>query len=388
MRICLIYDCLFPYTIGGGERWYRALGERLASEGHEVTYLTLRQWKREERPTAGAGVRVLAVGPRMALYVHGRRRIAPTLLFGLGVLWHLLRHPRSYDVVHTCSFPFFSLLAVAALRPLGRYVLVVDWFEVWTLQYWREYVGPVAGRIGWLVQRLCIAIPQRALCLAYKHARRLVEEGLRSEPLVIRRGLYGAPPDPAVRRRAEPLVVFIGRLIPEKRAGSLIPAVLLARQDVAGLRGVILGDGPERAELLRRIASLGPDTPVLAPGFVSEEELTGTLARALCLILPTRREGLGTVVLEAAALGVPSVVVEGPDNGATELIEPGHNGFIAPSASPEDLAAAIAAVHRGGDELRRRTIAWYDAHAQEMSLEGALPAVLSSYRRPDRDSRS
>jgi len=49
MRICIVYDCLFPYTIGGGERWYRNLAERLAHEGHEVTYLTLRQWDRGER---------------------------------------------------------------------------------------------------------------------------------------------------------------------------------------------------------------------------------------------------------------------------------------------------------------------------------------------------
>src|SRR5437764_744342 len=49
MRVCVVYDCLFPYTIGGAERWYRNLAERLAAEGHEVTYLTLRQWPRRER---------------------------------------------------------------------------------------------------------------------------------------------------------------------------------------------------------------------------------------------------------------------------------------------------------------------------------------------------
>ena len=32
MRICLVYDCLFPYTVGGAERWYRNLAERLAAE--------------------------------------------------------------------------------------------------------------------------------------------------------------------------------------------------------------------------------------------------------------------------------------------------------------------------------------------------------------------
>jgi glycosyltransferase involved in cell wall biosynthesis len=101
----------------------------------------------------------------------------------------------------------------------------------------------------------------------------------------------------------------------------------------------------------------------------------------MCLILPTRREGLGTVVLEAAALGVPSVVVDGPDNGATELIEPGCNGFITQSASPADLAAAFEAVHSGGQRLREQTVAWYEAHAPEMSLDAALQAVLNTYRR-------
>ena len=45
VRICLVYDCLYPYTVGGAERWYRELAERLAHDGHDVTYLTMRQWE-------------------------------------------------------------------------------------------------------------------------------------------------------------------------------------------------------------------------------------------------------------------------------------------------------------------------------------------------------
>src|SRR3954452_16712642 len=99
MRICLAYDCLYPYTVRGAERWYRDLAERLAAEGHEVTYLTLRQW---DRGLSGEipGVRVVAVGPRMSLYSEGRRRIAPPLVFGAGMLAHLLRHRGDYDVIH------------------------------------------------------------------------------------------------------------------------------------------------------------------------------------------------------------------------------------------------------------------------------------------------
>src|SRR5919199_2781219 len=115
MRICVVYDCLFPYTVGGAERWYRNLAERLAREGHDVTYLTLRQWERAVEP-AVAGVRVVAVGPRFDLYARGRRRVWPPVAFGAGVFWHLIRQTRGYDVVHTASFPYFSLLAAAIAR--------------------------------------------------------------------------------------------------------------------------------------------------------------------------------------------------------------------------------------------------------------------------------
>src|SRR5262245_9097851 len=132
MRICLVYDCLFPYTVGGAERWYRNLALRLAAEGHDVTYLTLRQWPRGEREDL-PGVRVVATGPQMALYRGaGERRIVPPLVFGAGVLWHLLVHGRRYDVVHTASFPYFSLLAAGVTRRLGGFLLVVDWHELWS----------------------------------------------------------------------------------------------------------------------------------------------------------------------------------------------------------------------------------------------------------------
>ena len=79
------------------------------------------------------------------------------------------------------------------------------------------------------------------------------------------------------------------------------------------------------------------------------------------MVLPSRREGYGIVVVEAAARGVPSVVVADPDNAATELVDEGENGFVAASASPEDLAAAILRVRDAGPELRASTAAWFAA---------------------------
>src|ERR1051325_1122175 len=160
MRICVVYDCLYPHTVGGAERWYRNLSERLAADGHDVTYLTLRQWDAGEGPGV-RGVRVVVVGPRMELYTGGRRRIVPPVVFGAGVLRHLLRHGRRYDVVHTASFPYFSLLAAGLLRRRFGFRLVVDWHELWSPAYWREYLGPLGGRVGCAVQGLCLRIPQQ-----------------------------------------------------------------------------------------------------------------------------------------------------------------------------------------------------------------------------------
>jgi glycosyltransferase involved in cell wall biosynthesis len=379
MRICVVYDCLFPYTVGGAERWYRDLAERLAGEGHEVTYLTRPQWDRGERVELGGHVRVLTAGPRIGLYTaDGRRRILEAVVFGLGVFLHLVRRGRRYDVVHTCSFPYFSLLAAGLLRRLLGYELVVDWFEVWSRSYWLDYLGGAGGRVGALVQHICALVPQRAFCFSELHAARLGEEGLRGTVTVLR-GLYPGASEPVSVRPADLLVLFAARLIPEKQATLGVAAMALATRQIEGLRGEFLGDGPERAALQAAIAEHGLSEIVSAPGFVKEEEVDAEMRRALCMLLPSRREGYGLVVVEAAARGTPSVVVAGVDNAATELIEEGVNGTIAHSADAEAISEAIVRVHEGGLRLRESTASWFARNDERLSLESSLRRVLDSY---------
>jgi glycosyltransferase involved in cell wall biosynthesis len=387
MRICLVYDCLFPHTVGGAERWYRSLAERLAADGHEVTYLTLRQWERGTDPGV-EGVDVRVVGPRMHLYAGpGRRRILPPVVFGAGVLWHLLRHGRRYDVVHTCSFPYFSLLAAALARMRWRYRLVVDWFEVWSRAYWREYLGTVGGDAGWLVQRLCARLPQRAFCFSRLYAARLRDEGLRGE-ITMLAGVYDGPLETQPVREAEPLVVFAGRHIPEKQVPAIPPALVRARAQVPSLRALILGDGPDRPAVLALVDELGLGGAIEVPGFVATERVHSAIAHALCMLLPSRREGYGLVIIEAAASGTPSVVVAGPDNAAVELLTEGENGFIAPTSKPEDLAAAILRVHAAGPELRDSTAAWFARNASRLSLAASLEIALAAYGHGELSARS
>jgi glycosyltransferase involved in cell wall biosynthesis len=375
VRVCLVYDCLYPYTVGGAERWYRNLAERLAAGGHDVTFVTRRQWERGADPDV-PGVHVVAVSPRTELYAHGRRRILPPVLFGLGVFAHLVRHRERYDVVHTASFPYFSLLGAAAARTGFR--IVVDWHEVWTRDYWHEYAGRVGGWFGWRIQLACLRVPQQAFCFSRLHERRLRELGFRGE-LIRLEGQYAGPPASQAPEPARPVVVFAGRHIPEKRVPALVPALAAARSEIPDLRGELYGDGPERKDVLRAIAAQRLDGAITAPGFVAADVLERALASALCLALPSRREGYGLVVVEAAARGVPVVVVDGPDNAATELVEEGVNGAVAPTAAPRDLAAAIVRIYGAGAALRTSTLDWFRRNADRLSLERSVERVLDVY---------
>lgn len=378
MRICLVYDCLYPWTVGGAERWMRSLAEALVTEGHEVTYLTRRQWDDEDAPRI-PGVRVVAVSRRDALYgADGARRITPPLRFGGGVGRHLLAHSGDYDVVHTCSFPYFPLLAAGALRTRP---LFVDWFEVWSKHYWRGYLGGATGWVGWLVQRACACVPQQAFTFSDLHAARLQGEGLRSAPIRLG-GLYAGPVDPPdVTLERAPVVVFAGRHIPEKRVTAIPAAIAAARGRVPGLRAVVLGDGPERPAVLRAIEEHGVGDCVEAPGFVDTGAVATAIATAACLLLPSQREGYGMVVIEAAASGTPSVVAAGEDNAAVELVTPGVNGLVAESDRPEDLADAIVAAVGGGAALRASTAAWFAEHVQQVAVAGSLRQVMEAYGR-------
>jgi glycosyltransferase involved in cell wall biosynthesis len=202
----------------------------------------------------------------------------------------------------------------------------------------------------------------RAFCFSELHAKRLREEGLRG-PVTVLRGLYAGSAVPAAARPAEPIVLFAGRLIPEKQVTLAVAAMALAVKRIAGLRGEFLGDGPERAALDAAIAAHELQGIVVARGFA----------------VTSRREGYGLVVVEAAARGTPSVVLAGEDNAATELIEEGVNGFVAANSEPEQIAAAIERVHEAGLALRESTTRWFAENAGLLALESSLRKVLEVY---------
>ena len=266
--------------------------------------------------------------------------------------------------------------------------MIVDWWEVWSADYWRSYLGAIGGRIGCLVQWLGARTPHQAVCYSRLHAGRLRALGGHNDIQLVR-SIFPAISTRRAPAATPPFILFAGRLIPDKQADLIVPALARARRDLPALRAVIAErDRPERDGIRRAVAAHGLDEAVDLPGFLPQAALDDLLASALCLVLPSRREGYGLAVLEAAAAGVPSVVVAGPDNAAVEWIVDGVNGAVAPSAAETDLASAMLRIHEAGGAIRASTAAWFDDLRARAAQAPALEAMLTLYHDAARTRRA
>ncbi|MEV7596900.1 glycosyltransferase family 4 protein [Kitasatospora sp. NPDC089797] len=139
-------------------------------------------------------------------------------------------------------------------------------------------------------------------------------------------------------------LLYVGRLSPQKNVGRLLEAIALLRRPV---RLRIVGDGELRGRLERQAAELGLENVEFA-GAKLGPELVRCYAEAEAFVLPSDREGMPLVVLEAMAAGLPVIATDVPGN--TELLE-GIGLLAAPD--PAALAAAVDRV-AGDARLRRR----------------------------------
>lgn len=379
MRIAVVYDCLFPWSTGGGERLYRAFAEHFAAAGHEVAYLTRKQWPPSSPPQV-EGVTAVAITDAMELYDdNGRRRLLPAIRFAANLFTHLLAHRGTYDAILVSATPVVNVYAAGAALAGTRVVLLVDWLEVWRPAQWVEYLGQGAGRIAASLQRGAARISPMASCYSKLTAQRLRQEGF-SGHLIRGPGLIDPRPvgEPAITAPSPPKVVFVGRHVADKRVETIPAAVAEARASIPELRATLLGDGATRSLVQAEVDRLGLRGVVSLPGFVPQDRLEAEVREATCLVNPSVREGYGLVVVESCAAGTPVVLVDSVDNAAVELVVPGVNGFIASSTSPADLAQAIVAVVRSGPALRQSAYDWYVRSSAVGTVDKTAGALLDA----------
>jgi glycosyltransferase involved in cell wall biosynthesis len=164
-----------------------------------------------------------------------------------------------------------------------------------------------------------------------------------------------------------PLLVYVGRLSPEKNLERLKPML----EALPETRLALVGDGPHRETLRQHFAGM----PVHLAGFLQGEELAAAYASSDVFVMPSRTETLGLVVLEAMSSGLP--VVGARAGGIPEMIEDGVTGRL---FDTENEAAEAIRSYLNCPKTRRAAGAAARAHAADRGWKAATAQLIEHYK--------
>jgi glycosyltransferase involved in cell wall biosynthesis len=371
---------------------------------HLITRLSLGGSARNTIDSAAAGARagfrtILATGPsdeeldvtdiarergcRVEIIDSLRRNVSPFRdLMALVETCRLIRRER-VDIIHTHTSKagFIGRLAARLTR-----VPVVVHTPHGHIFY--GYYGPLATAFFVALEQWAANFSDRIVALTERGITEHLERGIgrasqwvaipsgidtqrlreKTPTRAKARSLLGWEPD-------APIVVGIGRLVPIKGfdlAVRALPAVLRA---APGTRLVLVGDGPQRAEIEALALETGVRDHLVLTGAVAD--VGSCLAAADVLVAPSRNEGMGRVLVEAMALGIP--VVAARVGGTARVLSDGRAGELVTPDDPEALARALIEILES-PFLRASYRAKGMERAERFSLRVMEAQLLTLYR--------
>lgn len=359
---------------GGSETYLQRIGALLARDGIDVTLRTAR-YPGAARSEVVDGVRISRGGGHYTVYIWaGLAMVAARL--GLGPL----RRVRPDVVIDSQNgLPFLARLA------FGRRVVLL-------VHHCHREQWPVAGallsRFGWFVEsRLSPRLHRRNqyVTVSLPSARDLADLGVEPARIaVVRNGLDEAPPATLVAPRSPtPRVVVLSRLVPHKQIEDALDAVAMLRERVPQLHLDVVGGGWWLDRLVQHAADLGISESVTFHGHVDDEVKHAVVQRSWVHLLPSRKEGWGLAVIEAAQHEVPTIGYRS-SGGLTDSIVDGVTGLLVDDhAELTDRLEALLADRVLREELgakaaaRSREFSWRQSAS---AMRGVLESVYSGER--------
>ncbi|EWM63987.1 glycosyltransferase [Micromonospora sp. M42] len=349
-----------PVLVGGLGRHVHALSVALAAAGHEVTVVT-RHAEGAPLEEYADGVRIVrAAEDPVTFPLATGSLLAWTMAFNHTLTRAALRAASSgaYDVIHAHDW----LVAHTAMTlrehldvPL---VTTIHATEAGRHQGWlpEEMNRTIHGVEHWLAGEsgrviVCSGYMRDEVGALFGRGRRPRRRGAqrrRAAPLAGARVGGRRRPDPVRRRR--PAGHVRRPLVYEKGVQHLLAGLPRLRDRHPGLRAVIVGDGPYRADLEAEVHRLGLGATVSMPGFLGGTDLPAVMAASDCFAVPSIYEPFGMVALEGAAAGAPLAVAR--TGGLAEIVEPGVTGMTFAPHDPDGLVEAVHALLSDRDRAR------------------------------------
>jgi glycosyltransferase involved in cell wall biosynthesis len=215
------------------------------------------------------------------------------------------------------------------------------------------------------------------VCISEK-VRDQFPENLRVKTRVIYNGvdseLFGAVPESSSR----PTILSVGNLIPIKGHALLFRAFAKMRRTVPNVELEIIGEGPERGNLIQLAEKLGISSQVRFLGRVGRQAVARAMQSCAVFVLPSSYEGLGCVYLEAMSCGKPAIGCFG--QGIEEVIDHDENGLLVPPGNEVALSNALLAVLQDANLRHRLGTAARDRILQRHTLERQAQQLAELYR--------
>jgi len=380
----------YPPVMGGSEIEAQRVCSALIGRGHRVTVATaggppmppLRRW------TDPAAVPV-------RLYAARWNGVMKDVVFAISVAWLLIRERRNYQAVYflmqglhlAVGLPVArvlrktilmkvsgsSILPTMALTPMGR--LEIRWLTKW------------ADRVmilneGMRAEALAVRLPADKLVWMPNPVDTAQFRPVVDAERLHLRGQHDLPPDAFV-------VIYTGRLAPEKALHLLIEAFATVWRQRAQAYLVLVGDGPVRATLAEQTQRLGCQGNIRFVGGVAPSEIPRWLQMADVFALVSLSEGFPCALVEAMSTGLASVVSDIPAN--KQLVQSETHGLLSPVGDVSATAAALTRLlddpglrARMGVEARRSVKQHYATERVLERYEALLGETTPTMRRAER----
>ncbi len=308
MKIAFWTDAAFPWHMGGLEAVERTEAEELAKK-YDVDFVSIR-WPGMQSDFVDKGIRYHTImrTTKEKFYRHGRRSIRTSIWYAMNSL-KIFFH--KYDVIEANMFPILQLPILKLYCKLTGCKLILDVVEVWSKDYWKDYLGDFMGRIGYRYATYFIDSADAYITNSSETAEKLHTAGnVDWKRINVFAPILDDKTIAKAKSRKEGMrIIFWGRLIKEKRFDKWLAVVKEVHKKMPLVRAVLIGEGPERDNIIRMIKSMGLQKVVsVRPGIDDRLELYKEVSKSAVCLHMSEREGLGLVALESIALGVPVVL--------------------------------------------------------------------------------
>ncbi|GAB2937949.1 glycosyltransferase family 4 protein [Micromonospora polyrhachis] len=327
---------------GGSEVYVERIAGELVTRGHRATLLCAAHSGAPAEEVTAAGVRIVRRGGRRTVYLFAALTYLAGWL-GLGPLAR--RHSGRVDLlVDVCNgMPFFT--PWYARRPVIALVHHVH------REQWPVVLGARGARFGWWVEsRLSVWTYRNCRYVTVSAATReeLAQLGVAPERVTV---VHNGTPElvRSAERSPEPSLVVLGRLVPHKRVEIALHTVAALVGRFPGLQLVVAGQGWWESQLRRLATELNIADRVRFAGFVSHQEKQELLSWAWLALTPSLKEGWGLTIVEAGAVGTPTVAFRDA-GGVTESVVDGETGLLAHDEA--DFTARVEELLADSDHRR------------------------------------